>query len=142
MRSFVVAFFSLAPISIVGAQPPLCGDKTPQHTDLLSFEQWQSVLNETPGDDPVLEEAIALEKAKYGEKPPTLEKAIRVTWDQARKLILLGAVRQTEQSHDLTVWLITGTGRIYVSREPQIDEIYRVAGIVDPCDIYIQHTTE
>jgi hypothetical protein len=142
MRSLIVAIFSLAPLSIVAAQPPLCGDKKAQHADLLSVEQWQSVLNETPGDDPVLEEAIALEKAKYGEEPPNLEKAIRVNWDQARKLILLGAVRQTEQNHNLTVWLITGTGRIYVSREPHIDEIYRVAGIVDPCGVYIQHTTE
>ena len=37
------------------AQPPHCGDGTSQHAGLLTYGQWQEVLNEKSGGDPVLE---------------------------------------------------------------------------------------
>jgi hypothetical protein len=141
MPSVLIVFLGLFPL-VAWAGPSMCGDTKPQRADLLTHEQWRAVLAETPNGDPVLEEAVALEKAKYKEERPDVGQPIRVEWLQARKLILLGAVKTAVQYHDLSVWLLTATGKAYLTREPKIDEVFQVTSVVDPCGIYIQHVTE
>jgi hypothetical protein len=142
MKHISLLVVCLIPL-VAHAEPRLCDESGPQRADLLTPEQWQSVLNEEPNGDPVLVEAIAAEKARH-DYLGAMETAepIAIDWAQARKLVLLGVVRTTFQSHDLTVRLLTRSGRLYVTEEPRIDEIWRVAHIVDPCDVYIQHVTE
>jgi hypothetical protein len=126
---------------VVWADSPLCGDTKPPHADLLTAAQWQSVLDGKPAGDPIVMEAIDQEKKKYDEAAP-ISNPSPIQWEQARKLVLLGVVRTTFQLHDLTVRLVTASGRWFVTREPRIDEIYRVAAVVDPCHVYIRHVTE
>ena len=114
------------------ARPPLCGDRTSQTADLLTYEQWQQVLSEESVGDPVIEEAIAVERAKYPHDAPTSVAPIKIEWEAARKLVLLGAIRQTFEAHDLSVKLVSISGQRYASREPKIGEIGRVADTVDP----------
>ena len=124
------------------ARPPQCGDGKAQHADLLSYEQWQAVLSERADGDPVLEEAIAVEKVKYGAKAPVVGDPIKIGWAQARKLVLLGAIRQTFEAHDLTVMLLSISGRRYTTKQPTLNELSRVVAAVDPCAIFIMRVLE
>jgi hypothetical protein len=126
------------------ASPVMCGDTKSQHANLLSPEQWQAVLGGRAGGDPVLEEAAALERIPEEHQPPeeelllALPKPRSLTWAQARTIILLGAARQIIQSHNLTVQLFTRSGKTYKTREPRINEVWKIAAVVDPCGLYIR----
>jgi hypothetical protein len=139
MRNTILALCTLLPFA-VWAHPPICGDTKRQHAELLTAAEWQAVLEEKPGD-PIVAEQIDHEKAKRAE-PASVGDPIPISWEQVRKLVLLGVVRSTYQSHDLTVRLVNTGRRSFVTREPRIDEIQRVAAVVDPCGVYIRHVTE
>jgi hypothetical protein len=134
----VLTLFSLA----AQAQPPQCGDGKPQHADLFTYEQWQAVLNEKGDGDPVLEEAIAAEKARSQDNAVAKVDPIKVEWAQARKLVLLGAIQEVIESLNKSVMLVSVLGRRYATKEPRLSEILRVADAVDPCSIYIRRILE
>ena len=141
MRIGTLAVLTLL-ASAAQARPPHCGDGTSQHAGLLTYEQWQEVLNEKSGGDPILEEAIAVEKAKYRHDAPKSGAPIKIQWVAARKLLLLGAIRETFEAHNLSVTLVSISGQRYAAQEPNIGEIGRVADTVDPCGVYIMRIME
>jgi len=100
-------------------------------------------VNEEAGGDLVLGEAIALEQAKERDLSTTpIPSAPRISWDQARKLIRLGAVRVAAQHHDLTVLLITRSGKAFSTLEPRLDDVWEAVATVDPCGVYTIKVTE
>jgi hypothetical protein len=120
----------------------MCGYDKPQHADLLTPEQWQAVLKGNVAGDPVLEEASSLERRNEEDLPASSPKAQDLPWPQARTIILLGAVQLISQSHSLNVVLFARSGKIYRTHEPNIDEAFHVASIVDACHLYIRRVTE
>jgi hypothetical protein len=50
----------------------------------------------------------------------------RVSWEEAKALILGGQVRAVAQSHSLEVALTLKDGRQLITTEPEIDAIFRV----------------
>ena len=67
----IATFVLLGSVSLnAWGNSAMCGDARRQHADLLTAEQWQAVLDEKAGGDPVLEEAIAVEKVRYQERSP------------------------------------------------------------------------
>ena len=139
----IATFVLLGSISLnAWGNSAMCGDARRQHADLLTQEQWQAVLNEKAGGDPVLEEAIAVEKYKYQERSPKSKDLIPIDWAQVRKLFLLGAVKETFEHADLTVALVTVSGRAYTSRESHASDLGRLADVVDPCGVYILRAFE
>jgi hypothetical protein len=73
---------------------------------------------------------------------PDTDKAKEIDWEQAKRMVWNAIVTTTIQGHDLSVVLVTKSGRVYRTKEPKIDEIYRVAALIDPCHRYITHITE
>ena len=139
----IATFVLLGSISLnAWGNSAMCGDAWRQHADLLTPEQWQAVLNEKAGGDPVLEEAIAVEKYKYQERSPKSKDHTPIDWAQVRKLVLLGAVKETFEHADLTVALVTVSGRAYTSREPHAGDLGRLTDVVDPCGVYILRVLE
>jgi hypothetical protein len=63
-------------------------------------------------------------RRRYWRLDPTAfrRKAVRISWDQARKIILIGAARVIIQGHDLTVRVTSRSGKTYITTEPQIDD--------------------
>ena len=110
----------------------------------LSSDESRAVINEDAKGDPVLAEAIALERAKYQDLSPAKDVAspTEITWEQARRLLLLGAVRIVWAHHNLSVFLFTKSGKAFTTREPRLNEIWKVVQEVDPCDVYVIRMTE
>jgi hypothetical protein len=112
--------------------------------DPLSSNERRAVIDEDAKGDPVLAEAIALERAKYQRLSPAEDVAspTETAWEQARRLVLLGAVRVVAQHHDLSVFLFTKSRKAFTTREPRLDEIWKVVKEVDPCGVYVSRLTE
>ena len=100
------------------------------------------MLEEQAHGDPVVEEAIWQERAKRGIAPHKPIETIRITWDQAQKLILLGAIRETFENLNLSVVLTAHSGRKYRAQQPQSDSLSRAIAVVDPCGVYISRVLE
>jgi len=148
MRTLLIALCALTANAAI-ANPVMCGDKKPQRADLLSPEQWRAVLDGRAGGDPVLEEAAALERVSESDANQDGVRLVRpgdqpqiLTWGQARTIILLGAARLLVQSHNLTVQILARSGKSYKTHEPRIDDVWKIAAIVDPCGIYIRRVTQ
>ena len=142
MRSVLVAACaSFLPFAAL-ADTPLCGDAKFQRADLLTPEQWQSVLAEKASGDPVLLEVIENERARGQDDSAPKGPPAPISWVQARTLILLGTVRTTYQSHDRKVVLATHLGRRFITEEPTLDAVTKVVAEVDPCHAYIRQVTE
>src|SRR5271170_7415146 len=122
----------------VVAQTVMCGDKSPSHSDLLTEGQWRAVLEGKVNGDAIIEEAIAAEEQKRREGPTPVGKSRVIEWNQARTLILLGAVVKVIEHQNRSIMLIGVTGRRYTSVEPKISDVWRVTSVVDPCSIFIQ----
>jgi len=112
--------------------------------DPLSSDERRAVIDEDAKGDPVLAEAIALERAKYEDISPAKDvvSPAKIAWEHARRLVLLGAVRVVAQHHDLSVFLFTKSGKAFTTREPHLDDIWKVVKEVDPCGVYVARLTE
>lgn len=78
-------------------------------------------------------------------EPPSLPdttNATEIDWEQAKRMVWNALVTTTIQAHDRTVVLVTTSGRSYRTVEPRLDDIWRVAALMDPCHRYITHITE
>ena len=78
-------------------------------------------------------------------EPPALPdttNAQEIDWEQAKRMVWNALVTTTIQAHDRTVVLVTSSGRSYRTVEPRLDEIWRVAALIDPCHRYMTHITE
>ncbi len=62
--------------------------------------------------------------------PEDRDEASQIEWQEARELILSGQVEQVVQLHSLEVRLYLKDGRVLVTTEPHIDEVFAV---VDQC---------
>jgi hypothetical protein len=60
--------------------------------------------------------------------PDATDEANRISWEEARQLILSGAVEFVFQAHSLEVQLTLSDRRRYITTEPSIDEVFRVIG--------------
>jgi hypothetical protein len=141
MRTAIALLCTLIPAAAL-AETPLCGDTKPQHWDLFSPDELKAVLDGKPHGDPVLEEAVAIEAAARSGPIRATPSSKQLTWAQARKMVLVGAVTQIVQSHSKRVELTGRSGTIYVTREPELDAVFKIAAVVDPCHVYIRWITE
>jgi hypothetical protein len=57
---------------------------------------------------------------------PTEATPMTLSWAEAEKMILSGDVQQVAQTHALAVYLTLKDGREFVTKEPSIDEVFRV----------------
>jgi hypothetical protein len=140
-RASAGVIFSLTS-AVAMADAPMCGDMKPNHDELLSSQDWRLVARGQSNGDLVLAEAAAVETRKGQDAPLLVKNTKRITWDQARKLVLLGAVSKVVQSHDLSVQLTTRLKKVYVTREPKIDDIVHLVKVVDPCQVFVHAWTE
>lgn len=137
LKALGVGIIFAAAAVVAMADAPMCGDTTPRHEDLLSAEEWDLVTAGKSNGDLVLTEAAALEKAKALDSPQVVKGATRISWEQARKLILLGAVAKVIQLHDLSVQLTTRSKKVYAVQEPHIGAVIHMVKVVDPCQVLI-----
>jgi len=68
--------------------------------------------------------------------------AAKISWDEARNLILGGKVRFCGQTHALHVSLQMRDGRGFYTTEPKIDDVIKLAREVDPKGVFIGIETE
>ena len=65
---------------------------------------------------------------------PNLQDGDLANWDQAMAMILNLEVKQVTQTHDQQVTLLLKDGRMLITREPSIDEVFKVIEQCgDPC---------
>jgi hypothetical protein len=66
----------------------------------------------------------------------------KINWELAEKIILNGQIKTIVQSHNRSVLLLTANGQGFITKEPEIDRVIDVAGIIDPCHVFIGLITE
>jgi hypothetical protein len=111
--------------------------------DRLSRDELEALRNKNRAFSPLVSELLDQRSSPNAPpKLPDVSAAQRIDWEQARRMVWNGLVTTTLQGHDLSVVLVTTSGRVYRTTEPRIDEIYRVAALIDPCHRYIRHITE
>ncbi len=142
-KLLVLSALSLVCGTALAANSPKCGDGKPQHSDLLTSEQWHVVRSAERSDDPVMQAAIALDKRAERYDPNLKPKDAKpLAWSQVRKLVLLGAVDETWEHLNNTVQVRTIEGQWYVSKEPHHGDMARLTAVVDPCGVYIPRFVE
>lgn len=142
MAKYIVILCILFPLNAL-AQKQLGTCSRGSGLDLaLSKDEIAKVLSNQPGSDPVLREAAAIEKARGSPNPGAERAATTINWDQARKLVLIGAVIQLVALHDRVLFLTTRTGRTFRTKQPHIDAIWKLRKLVDPCSVFIDGITE
>ena len=57
---------------------------------------------------------------------PPAATPMTLSWPEAEKMILSGDVQQVAQTHALVVYLTLKDGREFVTKEPSIDEVFRL----------------
>lgn len=63
---------------------------------------------------------------------------VAISWDQARKLVLLGSVRTILRTKGLQLRLVSRSGNVFVTAEPTEGDARRLADVVDPCHVFIE----
>jgi hypothetical protein len=134
MPLLLACFIVITPVM---AASPKCKVDEP-----LSLEQRQAVVKNDARGDPLVLEAIALEHAKSPDFSHQAGTATPVTWQQAQKLIWLGAARTVFQHRDLSVTIISSSGRKFTTREPRLGDAWDAVAKVDPCGIDIIKVAE
>ncbi len=95
----------------------------------------------------LVREALAYKQKLHEEidqqfRAADFDRAEKIDWEQAKRLILNGLVVLTVQSHKRNVLLVTRSGSVYESTETQLDEVDAIVRKVDPCGILIKSITE
>lgn len=57
---------------------------------------------------------------------PDTQGALKVSWEEAKRLILDGQAAQVTQLHSLSVLLVLKDGRVLETVEPEIDDVFAV----------------
>jgi hypothetical protein len=137
MRLAAILVFVLSAGGAV-AGPPECPYKVvPIYEHLLTPEQRSAAFAGKPNGDPVVDEAILrLKVAMQAESFPS-GKSRSITWEQAKTLILLGAVSKTFSYRGGLVTLVTSRGTTYHTKLPSGADLDAVLNSVDPCFLYI-----
>ncbi len=133
---------SLFAFSAVAAEPLKCGDRYPDTDGLFSGAELNQVLDAKPSTNVVISEAQNLPRfvAPKAEKPRP--EPSQVEWVTVKRLILLGAVVEISQTHHRDLVVVTRTGRVLSTIEPELDDAFKVARVVDPCAVFIHMMTE
>jgi hypothetical protein len=93
--------------------------------------------------DPVIQEYLLQHpRALTPPDRPDYSKAIPISWDDAKRMILRGYVTVIVQSHNRGVDIKTSKGSSFTTIEPRIGEVFNIASVVDPCRLFILRITE
>jgi hypothetical protein len=68
---------------------------------------------------------------------PRRDPATAIDWPQAKRLILNGLVVTVIQHRSRDVWIISTSGKTYMTQETAPDEVVRIVRVVDPCELFI-----
>jgi hypothetical protein len=109
---------------------------------LLTKAERDAVIRRDRQFSALVKEVLIQEAESLDEDLPRLSGAKDISWEEAKRLVLLGVINTTIQAHNLTVHLVSDSGAVYRTKEPKIDEIWRISQVVDPCRRFIQHITE
>jgi hypothetical protein len=137
MRLIAILVFGLTTGGAVAGPPGCPYEVIPIYKHLLTPEQRNAAFAGKPNGDPVVDEAIFRLKAATQAEPFPSRKAKSITWEQAKTLILLGAVRRTLSYQGGLVDLITSRGTTYHTKLPSGADLNAVLSSVDPCFLYI-----
>lgn len=125
----------------------------PLHTEFCQLDSnpeqiWptlreQSALASASASNGAVAEYVAHQHREVAPSRPTAaERASRVEWEDARRMILRGYVVAIEQDHQGGILLTTDRGNVFKTIEPKIDNVFVVASVVDPCHRFIKIITE
>lgn len=109
---------------------------------LLTNAEKDAVIRGDRKFSALVKEFLIQEAESLNEDLPKLSGANDISWEEAKRLVLLGVINTTMQAHNLTVHLVSDSGAVYRTKEPKIDEIWRISQVVDPCRLFIRHITE
>ena len=73
---------------------------------------------------------------------PDSQSAEEVPWQDAKRLVWMGAVTTIQQLHNRRVYLLTRSGNSYFTEQPKLDDIFAVVRRVDPCGQFVRQITE
>jgi hypothetical protein len=116
----------MAMTAVAFAEAPVCGIDSVDTRDPLTKEKRDAVLSGRGGGDPVVVEGIFLQHVQNQEPRGHSRASVKITWEQVRKIILLGAARTIVQSGKNTVQITTRSGQRYVGAEPEEDDAHRL----------------
>ena len=127
---------SVLPSKLLAADRPCTTPSSMSALGSLSEEERKAVVSETPGNSPVVAEAIARTK------PPSTKnwggKTTRsISWADARKIILMGAAETISVGLDRTIIIISRSGKRYKTMEPSSGKVVSLVAIVDPCHVFL-----
>ena len=127
----------LSPLVAV-AGPLDCKDTGLRPNHLLSASEMDLATRGTPSSDPIISEAsFLLNKASDDISAEEMRRAGSISWSQARRLLLLGAVTRLHSSPGASVYLMTRSGKFYSTKVTSPDDLWDLVRLVDPCGIYI-----
>lgn len=141
MAKYIFLLCVVLPLNVLAEQPADCSRGSGLEL-ALSRSEIAKVLSNRPGSDPVLREAAAMEHARGFQDTKAEQAAAAIGWGQAKKLVLIGAVTQLVALHNRVLYLTTRTGRTFRTKQPQIDAIWKLRKLVDPCSVYIDGISE
>jgi hypothetical protein len=95
-----------------------------------------------PQQSPAIREFLSYEADVSRAETGMPAKWERISWEEARNMILRGWVRFVSQGHSREVNLVTSHGTGFVARQGAIDEVIQVVRSVDPCMVFIRVVTE
>ena len=132
----MVFFAYVSPPKLLAADRPCTSASSMSALGSLSEEERKAVVAETPGNSPVVAEAIARIK------PPSPQnwsgKTTRsISWMDARKIILMGAAETISVGLDRTVIIISRSAKRYKTMEPSSGKVVSLVAIVDPCHVFL-----
>jgi hypothetical protein len=132
----LVVFFALSPYAIADA--PNCKE-TGLRPDIFTSKEWESLRQESPSSNPVLSEGRYLfNRASKSISPKEMRLSESLSWQQAKKLILLGAVNRLFKDYPgPKLYLGTRSGRVYVTNVDSSDNLWDLTNLVDPCHVFI-----
>jgi len=142
MRTLLLVLGLLASVAAFAGQPVQCGDQYPDTEGLLSPEELEQALGAKASKDVVISEASRTPRFARPAFVGFPKSQTHVDWVTVKRLVLLGAVAEIFQTHSRTVIVVTRTGRILDTTEPQLDDVVHVARVVDPCAVFIHIATE
>ena len=67
-----------------------------------------------------------------------MRRAISISWGQARRLLLLGTVNRLYTRYPAeALYVGTRSGKVYLTKVTQPDDLWSLTKLVDPCGVYI-----
>jgi hypothetical protein len=135
MRLAILIASLLFPLMALGS-PPDCRNAG-LRPGVFSTKEWELVTSSSPSSDPWISEArFLLNRPDFS--TDEIQRAVSITWPQAKRLILLGSVSRIYTKYpNEGLTLGTRSGKTYQTKVTGHDDLWKLTKLVDPCGVYI-----